>query len=514
MSYKVLMIVDNFTTGDRLSELIPCDELELEIIGIEYNPILGLEQFRLFEPDILILEASIRVLGLERFLNTMRKYKTNFFTILIDDSDIPLTSSEESIKVIKTVEINTGRLFEILRNFTWLLKNVEIRPISAVDSLRIETLNNMFGEGEFSKDKIQCLRNEIDLDFKSEMHIMLFKPSKDLELVQIYEILNRLKVILNRYNGGEAFKMNDGIISIIINEVKETAVQPKEMIYECVLYELKRALAGEMNSYVTLTFSETLTEDGLTETYKSQKELYRYKYFVRECNLLEKRYLYNRQRKVEQSLVDASISNIIEMLTKEDSLALSREIDELYILILKPGMDFESVLNCRISLELIYYTILTIYKIENKADLAPLIIKHETIEDECFAIKELFMSLQKRIKKQTSAVNSLVIQAIIQIISNFDKDISLKWVAEKICITDTYLSRLLKKELNMKFIDYMTFLRIRKAKRIICNSNAKIYEIAERVGFLDYRYFSRVFKGIVGMTPTEYRSMVISEGVV
>lgn len=68
-----------------------------------------------------------------------------------------------------------------------------------------------------------------------------------------------------------------------------------------------------------------------------------------------------------------------------------------------------------------------------------------------------------------------------------------------------YLSRLFKKETGKNFVDYLTDHRIERAKALIVTSDLKNYEIADHVGYDDYRYFSQVFKKKTGMTIGEYR---------
>jgi YesN/AraC family two-component response regulator len=84
--------------------------------------------------------------------------------------------------------------------------------------------------------------------------------------------------------------------------------------------------------------------------------------------------------------------------------------------------------------------------------------------------------------------------------------ISLKEAAESIHINPSYLSQLFKQQLNKKFVDYITELRIEESKRLLHNTTLRMSEIAERVGYSDLAYFSNNFKRIVGCSPSEYRN--------
>lgn len=90
----------------------------------------------------------------------------------------------------------------------------------------------------------------------------------------------------------------------------------------------------------------------------------------------------------------------------------------------------------------------------------------------------------------------------------FSKDISLEEVAKHVDISSYYFSKLFKEEEGMNFIDYVTTLRIEKAKQMLKVSNISIKEVCIESGYTDPNYFSRIFKKVVACTPTEYREGV------
>ena len=59
----------------------------------------------------------------------------------------------------------------------------------------------------------------------------------------------------------------------------------------------------------------------------------------------------------------------------------------------------------------------------------------------------------------------------------------------------------------MTFSAYIKKVRITKAKELLIGTSLKLYEIAEKVGYSDPKYFSRVFKETTGMLPAEYRKV-------
>ena len=68
-----------------------------------------------------------------------------------------------------------------------------------------------------------------------------------------------------------------------------------------------------------------------------------------------------------------------------------------------------------------------------------------------------------------------------------------------------YISQLFKKELGCVYHAYLNQVRVEKAKKYLRQTNEPISVVAELVGFSDYRIFTKIFKGIVGVTPSQFR---------
>ena len=101
--------------------------------------------------------------------------------------------------------------------------------------------------------------------------------------------------------------------------------------------------------------------------------------------------------------------------------------------------------------------------------------------------------------------NKLVEEAMEYIRMHYHKDIHLPLVAEAIGITPSYLSSLFTSHLNCGFVDYLNKIRIDRACAYFVDHKIKTYEVAYKVGFRGEKYFSSVFKKVMGVSPSEYR---------
>ena len=84
--------------------------------------------------------------------------------------------------------------------------------------------------------------------------------------------------------------------------------------------------------------------------------------------------------------------------------------------------------------------------------------------------------------------------------------VTLAEAAKRAHLNSSYLSQLFKQEMDVNFMDYVTDLRIKEAKRLLKNTNLRITEITDRLGYADIAYFSNLFKKNTGTTPSEYRA--------
>lgn len=96
-------------------------------------------------------------------------------------------------------------------------------------------------------------------------------------------------------------------------------------------------------------------------------------------------------------------------------------------------------------------------------------------------------------------------RAIDYIGDHYQQNISLSDVAEALQISSYYLSRIFHQKTGVTFTDYLTHLRIEKAKEMLINEAISIKEISLSTGFNSQIYFSKVFRKATGMTPNEYR---------
>jgi two-component system response regulator YesN len=89
---------------------------------------------------------------------------------------------------------------------------------------------------------------------------------------------------------------------------------------------------------------------------------------------------------------------------------------------------------------------------------------------------------------------------------HYMEQISLKQIADKFFVNATYLGRAFQKATGVNFKQYVNHIRIAEAKKLLLQTNKLIYEIANKVGYTESKYFIVKFTQEVGKSPTEYRN--------
>lgn len=91
--------------------------------------------------------------------------------------------------------------------------------------------------------------------------------------------------------------------------------------------------------------------------------------------------------------------------------------------------------------------------------------------------------------------------------SRYAEGLTLQSVAEEVHVTPVWLSKLFKKETGKTFLEYLTDIRVERAKRMLDEVQYKIYEVSAEVGYKDPVHFTKLFKKQTGHTPKEYRRL-------
>lgn len=133
-----------------------------------------------------------------------------------------------------------------------------------------------------------------------------------------------------------------------------------------------------------------------------------------------------------------------------------------------------------------------IVKIKNKAE-------SDALEKSSALLTDLL-----NIQLESQKISNYVLEAIKYIKEHYHHKVVLSEVSDHLDISGVSLNARFKEETEYSFTEFLNRYRIMKAIEMLQNDRLLVYEVAEKIGFSEYKYFSQVFKKHVGMSPKQF----------
>ena len=110
--------------------------------------------------------------------------------------------------------------------------------------------------------------------------------------------------------------------------------------------------------------------------------------------------------------------------------------------------------------------------------------------------------------RQANSEPAAVVRAKAYIAEHLSEDITLGDLARAACTSTYYICKLFKRHVGVNFTEYVSRLRVEKAKELLAKPHLRISEIAFEVGFQSLTHFNRTFRSVTGEAPTAYREQI------
>lgn len=122
-----------------------------------------------------------------------------------------------------------------------------------------------------------------------------------------------------------------------------------------------------------------------------------------------------------------------------------------------------------------------------------------------FREKQAADTLENRVLGSFKKMDTQITQIIKYMAAHFQEDLSLPVLAEIYHFSSVYLSRYIKKETGYSFVDLLMCIRLLHALKLLEENQLRVQLVCEQSGFRDQRYFSQIFKRMLGCKPIEYK---------
>ncbi len=189
---------------------------------------------------------------------------------------------------------------------------------------------------------------------------------------------------------------------------------------------------------------------------------------------------------VSQFLLQLSQNNVSEAMMKQGALKL---LGSVYHIVLQSGLIEDFVEKSGSLYE-------SLYKLKDTDEIS-----------QWFQDKVVIPIIDELSQKQNQRLR-IIVDKVTDILDHYymNDEISLEYCADQVNIHHSILSKVFREFTGWNFIDYLTNIRVTKAKELLLETDTKIKDIAESIGY-KHTYFNRIFKKYEGITPSQFREI-------
>lgn len=529
---KMVIADDEYLVREGLKAIIDWSKYNIEIIGFAKNGSEALSLCEDIQPDILLTDIRMpHMSGIEVITKLVEQgietktvilsgyddfsYAKNAIELNVENYILKPIKIEELIKVITKVidsiemeKEHTVKFLELKEQLDNNLPTIKERFLTNLVFKKFADEINVYKRCvflniHFDSDQpyVVCkmIINEITGSFSND-----YEENYELILMSILNVANEL---LEKIQPGVIFNLNDKEFIIIFNTKKSLAIakfSTKLVNYLNSLLGVKASIGigHEVNNILSLYNSLKLAENALEFQFYSGLNT------VIDCKDIDKKSRlinYIELQSLEEKLLKAiKIGN-----SKNTKTILLEIFDYIHQSDYAPEEYTKSVF-----IELISITARSLFEIQenfyeimgDSIEMTNKINRFDTYyELRNYAI-ELFVTLSDYFFNKLNQKNHYVINEIKEIINKqYMKKLTVQEIAKQIGFTPNYISQIFKKETGYPLTKYITKIRIEASKELLKDSNFKVFEVADMVGFDNPYYFSTVFKKITGIHPSKYR---------
>jgi two-component system response regulator YesN len=531
--FKAIIVDDEKWICQLISKIIEWDNLGIELSGQVEDGIAALDLIRSVQPDIVITDIKMpgidgleiikrtREMGLETTFIIISGYK--YFEYAYNA--IKYGVEDYLLKPIKKAEL-TNVLAKIINKLSEKQKReteevqIKNKLANSNNKLREQFLNKLFSS---SNEHIEYNLSQINSDYNLKFNDGLYNTIKfkldeksDEPVSESFQRICKERIYEVVYNnlGDKCYdcQLIDNFTFILnYSETNRDVIKSKiKLVFEELtkflgianLYTLTIGVGKEVDIFNDIVKTNRASEDAIkSRIVEGLNRIIYYSSLEYEEKNLDELFTEKNERQfiniieiLDQNSLRDFVSDIFDNLSKNEKIN-----PVIYFKLAEKLYQVFSSTIYNISIK-------TITEEQNISDID--LSKYKSISEiKNGIIKSFVKELGIYLDLYNSRVNAPVRLVKNYISENYNKTISLTQIAELVNLNPVYLSIIFKKELGMNFSDYLINYRIDKAKQLLKEIQYNISQVSEMIGYSDPKYFSKLFKKIVGINPINYRKI-------
>ncbi|NLK73882.1 MAG: response regulator [Clostridiales bacterium] len=538
--YRVFLVEDEIVVRDGIKNNIQWEEEGFVIVGDESDGELAYPMIIREQPDILITDIRMPFMDGLELSKLLKKEMPQLKIIIISGySDFGYAQQAIDIGITEYLlkPITSSKLLAAVKNAARVIekerkeKDIFEQYQRLVYQKQMEKRRNFFDAlvgGKLSLTEIVEQEEELGISIVASVFCLVLFQFKVQE--ELYEYSNKIVLceaemveVLGRYPQIKVFERGmDGWAFILLGDTEEE-IDELTMRLCNILIEI---CDGKVHYFGGIGRSVRRIRN-LHQSYLDANRAFAMRYFEHEDQILSYRDVRNirnqlgKQIKVsELSLEKLDRIRLEEFLRRGTIQDVDGFVDRYFSGLDTSALDSvllrQYIMMDGYSAIMKFLTDLNFTKDKINSSLKKMFDSFELLtspEDCCKFYKSILKeAIELRNKSIQKKYSKLIEKAKEYIHRNFSmSDLTLDKVASKVNLSPNYFSSLFNQETGMTFIEYLTNIRMDKAKEYLRCTGMKITEIGFLVGYLDSHYFSYIFKKTQNCTPSEYRMQGMCE---
>lgn len=514
--YKVLIVDDNNLIRKSIIARVNWEEMHMKVLGEARNGEDAFDKICTLKPDIVVTDIKMPKADGFYLIEKTKEILPNIQYIVISGyDDFKYTKKAILYKVVNYIlkPINNdeliGALITAKKNIVNHMNQLEKKSNQNISKYFISYFNDNITHENFID-----LLNKNDFNFQHRnfliLSINLIDQADNTALFLSEDLITNMHKLLCSFftdSNINLVTVNRSLLCVLINTNNNYFsnsfwgnVYESTSNFLCSLRDSRKIVLGYSQSYDNIVMLRDAYWESINALY---------------CRFTESKGK-NIYQFTNKDLIDKIDQSILEQIKISLMMGLSNEtcrnISLLFEKSLNIGIDPIQLWYIINSLVNIFKTLIMNNELDKNLINENLFTRYfflsfENLSQIIEHFMEISTSICKQIKLKTS--DNLGKTIVEYVNTNYTKSINLNTLANTFHLNNIYLGQLLKNEVGMSFNKYMNKLRVEHAKKIIKNnSTIKLVDLANSIGYSDSHYFSKIFKQVTGMTPTEYRKMI------
>lgn len=339
-----------------------------------------------------------------------------------------------------------------------------------------------------------------------KMALMDYAVNKSIHYFLHFLRLEDFTRILHTSCGGEIVFNDISFAYILINAPRRRSSRENN----CDLERLTRSLAAASGGQLAHCFMSDLIPEPeqICRAHQDFKRTCAYRFFCQEARVISNTYIENHQRWFSAGYIHETIDKIQHYLSFDiANEALPGLIRKLYLEIVKPSMSYKLYYLASDAILKALKDDLSVQLLLDSIDSPWLLLTTQlgSIEESCQRVLDCVSALARRQVKLHSISSTMVRQALRYIQVHYSEKFSVDELGKRLNVSASYLSQCFKEETGISIKRYTIMYRMQQAKHQLLSTDKSVCMVASSVGYDDYRQFSKMFKALTGVSPTECR---------